>query len=195
VPHLASRCHAQVWQAWQHGRAVENRGPTALPHFLRGQWENTVSEVVKFPTPPQGQANDGRERTLVGATRAVAKLSLLGRLEYERARSKVAKELGCRVSFLDRVIASIHEAVWNSKTTTISARLHGGKAKGSSTCAWWKEKPRRPHGVSPAPRTSRLGGQPICCCWPTATSPSRAASPSIRQFRRALARDAGLGAQ
>jgi hypothetical protein len=72
-----------------------------------------VSNVVGLAKSQQAQDADvNRERASIDATRAVARLSLLGRLEYERARSKAAKELGCRVSFLDRVIASIHEAVW-----------------------------------------------------------------------------------
>lgn len=71
--------------------------------------------VVRFGNlakPPQAQGADvNRERASIDATGAVARLSLLGRLEYERARCKAAKELGCRVSFLDRVIENIREAV------------------------------------------------------------------------------------
>ena len=70
-----------------------------------------MSDIVKFPQPTQGQTGDDRNRAFLDATRAVAKLSLLGRLEYERVRCKAAKELGCRVSFLDRVIEKIHEEV------------------------------------------------------------------------------------
>jgi hypothetical protein len=72
-----------------------------------------VSDIVKFPKAPQGRTENGddRKRASLDATRAVAKLSQLGRLEYERVRCKAAKEIGCRVSFLDRVIENIHEAI------------------------------------------------------------------------------------
>jgi hypothetical protein len=71
------------------------------------------ANVVPFgkPPKPQTQGDHVRERTFLDTTRAVAKLSQLSRLEYERVRYKAAKELGCRVSFLDRVIENIHEAI------------------------------------------------------------------------------------
>jgi hypothetical protein len=72
------------------------------------------ANVVAFVNPPKPQAQGDhvkRERTFLDTTRAVAKLSQLSRIEYERVRYKAAKELGCRVSFLDRVIENIHEAI------------------------------------------------------------------------------------
>jgi hypothetical protein len=69
----------------------------------------------KLPKPQVQGADVKRERTFLDATRAVAKLSQLGRLEYERVRSKAAKELGCRVSFLDRVLQKVHKEVSNFK--------------------------------------------------------------------------------
>jgi hypothetical protein len=72
-----------------------------------------MSDVLRFPKPIQSQTknSDERKRDSIDATRVVAKLSQLGRLEYERVRCKAAKELGCRVSFLDRVIENINETV------------------------------------------------------------------------------------
>jgi hypothetical protein len=90
-----------------------------------------AANIVAFgkPPTPQTQADHvKRERAFIDTTRAVAKLAQLSRLEYERARSKAAKEIGCRVSFLDRVIANIHEAIQRLKNDydmRSFAREHG----------------------------------------------------------------------
>ena len=79
----------------------------------------------KLPNPSQSQTETNRKRASIDATRAVASLSLLGRLEYERARCKVARELGCRVSFLDRVIENIREAVSQFQRESIYPESYG----------------------------------------------------------------------
>jgi hypothetical protein len=75
----------------------------------RAKGERSMADIVKLPKRSKGQTSG--EQPLIDATRVVAKLSLLGRLEYERVRCKAAKELGCRVSFLDGVLENIHQEI------------------------------------------------------------------------------------
>jgi hypothetical protein len=83
--------------------------------FAETDGDANVVPFGKLPKPQAKGADVKRERTFLDATRAVAKLSQLGRLEYERVRSKAAKELVCRVSFLDRVLENVHKEVSNFK--------------------------------------------------------------------------------
>jgi hypothetical protein len=55
------------------------------------------------------------EEVAVDAVRILARIATLDLLGYERARSRAAKELGCRLSFLDRNVARIRDEIQSFK--------------------------------------------------------------------------------
>jgi hypothetical protein len=150
--------------------------------------QTDAGNVVRFGNlakPPQAQGADvNRERASIDATRAVARLSLLGRLEYERARSKAAKELGCRVSFLDRVIASIHEAVGNfQRDYTLCSFARGEGEKLVYLRRLTKEEADTPSGRLAGAKDVKTGQQTDLLLLADGDFTIVRGGPSLRQFR------------
>jgi hypothetical protein len=63
--------------------------------------EGNVVPFTHVKLSPEGWGQRAYEALLI------ARLAAMSQLEYERARIWVAKELGCRVSWLDRTISGI----------------------------------------------------------------------------------------
>lgn len=71
------------------------------------------NNVVNLPAPKAGAGDElaAQNRALAEAAE-IARLALLPTLDYERARLKAAKEMGCRPSVLDHMIDRLRRAIW-----------------------------------------------------------------------------------
>ena len=67
--------------------------------------DHSKENVAYLPSVKIRTGSAGQD--FLGATRLVAKLARLSLLDYERDRLAAAKELGCRVSFLDSHVAEV----------------------------------------------------------------------------------------
>jgi hypothetical protein len=74
--------------------------------------ENEPDKVVVFRKPGAAPtASAAVPVDFVGPTKRVVALAMADALTFERERLKVAKEIGCRVSFLGRIRESVWEEV------------------------------------------------------------------------------------
>jgi hypothetical protein len=72
--------------------------------------------VVNFPTRATDGTNQQQQKTAeqikaVQEAKFIAELCLMPALAYERNRTKAAKKLGCRVSFLDSRVEQARQAI------------------------------------------------------------------------------------
>ena len=75
------------------------------------------NKVTKFPVKSRKTSDDGSDRTSIDSARVVAKLGVMNAMDYERTRMQAAKDLGCRVSFLDRLVKRVRESIQGFKAS------------------------------------------------------------------------------